>query len=323
MSFLNGIIADLRDRRLWPVALVLVAGLIAVPVLLSKSAHTTASPTLSARLPSTPRLPVSVTVDNTPGHSHLSGSGRDPFTQQKLPVAKATTGTSVAGATVGSSIPAGASAALSSIASSGGAAAPSSGGSSSTSSIAPVTGASHPSSTPSKPASPPAPTGLSPDQAYRVGIALTDSSGGLDRIDPLKRLSILPNQGQPLLVELGVLQGGKRVLFAVQPGTAVSGPGECTPGPIDCEVLSLGKNQVEDVGVQGSSGVTDVAQFAVTDIGIDTYPSAAAAHKARAAASAAGRSLLDSSALPALSLFQYQPSIGAVVDLRNLTVGGS
>jgi hypothetical protein len=322
MSVLNGIVADLRDRRLWLVASVLIAGLIAVPVLLSKSAHTTASPALSAGLPSPARLPVSVTVDNTPAHSRLSGAARDPFTQQKLPIAKGATGNSVAGAATGSSIASGASAALRSLASSGAGAASSIGGSPSTASSAPVAGSSQPSSTPGKPASP-APTGLSSNQAYRVGIALTNSSGGLDRIDPLKRLSILPNEGQPLLVELGVLQGGKRVLFAVQPGTAVSGPGQCTPGPIDCEVLSLGKDQIEDLGVQGSSGVTDVAQFSVTDIGVDTYPSAAAATKARTAASAAGRSLLDSSALPALSLFQYQPSIGAVVDLRNLTVGGS
>jgi hypothetical protein len=39
--------------------------------------------------------------------------------------------------------------------------------------------------------------------------------------------------------------------------------------------------------------------------------------------SAAGRRLLSTSTLSALSLFQYEPSLGAVVDLRNLTVGGS
>ncbi len=38
MSFFDSIIKDLREKRLWPVAVVLLAGLVAVPMLLSKSA---------------------------------------------------------------------------------------------------------------------------------------------------------------------------------------------------------------------------------------------------------------------------------------------
>ena len=37
MSYLNALLTDLRDRKLWPVPLVLIAALVAVPVLLSKS----------------------------------------------------------------------------------------------------------------------------------------------------------------------------------------------------------------------------------------------------------------------------------------------
>ncbi len=37
MSFVNGIVNDLRERRLWPIALVLLVALVAVPVLLSNS----------------------------------------------------------------------------------------------------------------------------------------------------------------------------------------------------------------------------------------------------------------------------------------------
>ncbi len=36
-----------------------------------------------------------------------------------------------------------------------------------------------------------------------------------------------------------------------------------------------------------------------------------------------GRELLNRSPLNALSLFHYDPSVGAVVDLRNFTVGGN
>src|SRR6185312_3598330 len=98
--------------------------------------------------------------------------------------------------------------------------------------------------TPAKPA-PPAPSGLTAKQSYQVSLAITTKDGGLKTVDPLERLSVLPSVQQPLLVELGVLQGGKQVLFAVQPGAVVSGHGTCTPGPIDCEILSLSPGQTE------------------------------------------------------------------------------
>jgi hypothetical protein len=156
-----------------------------------------------------------------------------------------------------------------------------------------------------------------------VSLAITTSAGGVTTIDPLERLSILPSPQQPLLVELGVLQGGKRVLFAVQPGAAVSGPGVCTPGPIDCEIISLAPGQTEGVSKQTRPGSTPVALFSVNSITADEHPSVAAADTARRAESQAGRKLLANSPLSGNSLFIYEPSVGAVVDLRNLTVGGS
>ncbi len=53
------------------------------------------------------------------------------------------------------------------------------------------------------------------------------------------------------------------------------------------------------------------------------FPSADAANKARQTTSEGGREQLNRSPLGAVSLFRYDPSVGAVVDLRNLTVGGS
>jgi hypothetical protein len=64
------------------------------------------------------------------------------------------------------------------------------------------------------------------------------------------------------------------------------------------------------------------ALLAVTAIKTDAHSSAAAADKARQQTSAAGRRLLSKSSLGALSLFQYKTNLGAVLDLRDLTVGG-
>ena len=119
-----------------------------------------------------------------------------------------------------------------------------------------------------------------------------------------------------------MLKGGQRVLFVVQPGAVLSGPGICTPGPIDCQILSLAQGQTEQLSVQSPTGLVTIALFSVTGISVDEHSTAAAADKARRAVSAAGLNLLNRSTLSALSLFQYEPSIGAVVDLRNLTVGG-
>jgi hypothetical protein len=157
-------------------------------------------------------------------------------------------------------------------------------------------------------------------QSYAVSLAITNSSGGLNTLSPLTRLSPLPSARRPLLVELGVLKGGSRVLFAVQPGTVVNGPGKCIPGPIHCELLSLTQSQTEKLSVRSTSGTVAVALFAVSGIRVVRHTSRSAAQRARRAQSVAGRRVLNHSSLGALSLFHYAPGVGAVVDLRNLTL---
>ena len=63
-----------------------------------------------------------------------------------------------------------------------------------------------------------------------------------------------------------------------------------------------------------------MALFAVSGIRVVRHSSQAAAQRARRAQSAAGRRVLNHSSLGALSLFHYAPDVGAVVDLRNLTL---
>jgi hypothetical protein len=310
MEVLAKVVKELRANRLWPLAVVLLVAIVAVPIALSKSASSTPVAAVPpAALPSGPgtTLPA-LNVQSSSSQSRLRGRGRDPFAQPGTSKSgttgpTSTTGTGSSTATTGPS------------------------GTATTSTSA---SSSPPTSTPSTPPPitptkkpTPAPTGLGSTESYQVAFAITNSSGGLDTTDPLERLSVLPSEQQPLLIELGVLKSGKRVLFAVQPGTVVGGPGTCTPGPIDCQILSLGQDQTEEVGFQSSGGTVPVALFAVTTITAGKYSSVDQANKARTQESAAGRRLLDSSTLSALSLFRYEPSMGAVVDLRNLGVGGS
>src|SRR5579884_1659524 len=303
---------DLRSKKLWPVALALLVAIVAVPVVLSTSSS--APPPVSAT-PPVAGLPTSglpaVSQSSGSGGAGLNASARDPFAPQP-----GTGGTSTTAA--GSGVPA---------SSSPGTPGSPAGGTSTPQSS--TGGGSGTTTTPSGPPLPPPPTGkpkptipsLTSTQSYAVSLAMTTASGGVNTLDPLQRLSLLPSENQPLLVELGVLRGGSRVLFAVQHGTFVSGPGTCVPGPIDCQILSLGQDQTETVGIQGGSGPLREAMFAVTGIKAVEHGSASAAMEARQAASSAGKRVLNHSSLSALSLFRYEPSLGAVVDLRNMSFG--
>jgi hypothetical protein len=328
MSVLTNMIKELRERKLWPIAIVLIVALVAVPLLLSKKAPTNlVTPQPNTGLPySTGSALPSITVQTAQGTSKLVGRGRDPFTPQHVATIAATSATPP---TTTAAAGGAASTVSTPVTGATGTASGSAGTGSSTASPAPSSPASP--STPSTPSTPattpkppaPAPSGLRPKQSYQVSLAITTSGGGINTVDPLERLSVLPSPQQPLLVELGVLQGGKRVLFAVQPGAAVSGPGTCTPGPIDCEVLSLAPGQTEGISKQTATGAAPVALFSVNSISAAEHPSVSAANAARRTGFGLGRKLLANTALSAVSLFQYDPSVGAVVDLRNLTVGGS
>ncbi len=172
--------------------------------------------------------------------------------------------------------------------------------------------------TPSQPASASTGQSLTATETYQVGIAYTGPSGNETQINPFERLRSLPSDQEPLVVDLGVLQGGGKVLFAVQPGTSLSGPGACLPGALDCQLVALGQGQTEQLSTPSGN-----AYFAVTSIKVDRYTSVAAADAARQQADPAGAKLLANSTLDALSLFPYVPGVGAIVDERNLTVGGN
>ena len=329
MNVLSNMIKELRERKLWPIAILLIVALVAVPLLLSKKAPSnlvTQQPSTNLPYSTGSALPA-ITVETAQGASKLTGRARDPFTPQHAATnATAEVTPSTATPAAGSTAATGSTASTGSTGSTG-ASTVSAGGGSSTASPAPSSPVTP--STPSTPSAPattpkpaPAPSGLTAKQSYQVSLAITTKGGGLNTIDPLERLSVIPSPQQPLLVELGVLQGGKRVVFAVQPGAAVSGPGTCTPGPIDCEVISLAPGQTEGVSKQTPTGSAGVALFSVNAIRAAEHPTAAAANAARTATSESGRKLLANSPLSGNGLFQYNPSVGAVVDLRDLTVGG-
>jgi len=322
MSLLRAIIADLREKRLWLAAAVLLAALIAVPLLVSKGPTTARSePPPQARSASTggvaaaPAVQASTSAGSL-GGGGLSGAARDPFAQRSSGHASvaATAPPSTTGEGAGGTPSATASTPSGGTQASGATPAGEAGGGSASGSEA-----SPPTLPPVK--RPLAPQGLTPTESYRVAFAITNASGGFGTIDPLERLSPVPSAQQPLLIELGVLNGGQRVLFALLGGATVAGPGLCIPGRVNCELVSLAPGQVETLSRTSAGSSQRVAYFAVSGIGIDRHRTAAAAMRARLSVSAAGQRLLGAANLPALSLFRYEPDLGSLVDLRNLVIG--
>ncbi len=319
MNVLQPLINDLREKRLWPVVVVLLGALIAVPVLLAKPAPKPESAIAATGAGATVTSPISglpvVELSSTPQFSHLPGPGRDPFTQQTSTTS--TTSTSATSTSVSSSS-GGTTSTTGSHGSSSGSGSNAGGGGTTGN-----TGSSTTTTQSTTTTTQVVPEGLTPTESYSVTIAITKPSGGLNTIAPVERLTPLPSDQQPLLIELGVLKGGSEVLFVVRPGTILSGPAKCLPGRIDCQIISLAPNQIESLYVKGATGPSHVSDFAVTGISTTSHKSAADAGRVRRQVSKTGQKLLRSLHYDALSLFPYEPSVGAVVDQRNLTAGGS
>jgi hypothetical protein len=306
---LGGKFARLRvSNKLWPIAAVLALAVVVVPMMLSNGGSPT---TPVAQIPPSPAIPSvsgipAVSVDDTAvSHAKLNGPSHNPFKQLKGGGGSSSKGS---GSTKTEPTPSQTSSGSSSKSGSTG----STGGN----------GTGTPTITVTTPTPPPPPDKLTPTQTYDVAISITGNSGNENTINSLERLSALPSDNNPLLVELGVLEGGKRVLFALQPGTVVRGGGQCVPGPVDCEILSLARGQVEKLEAQTQDGVEPQALFAVTAITMQDHGTAANADAARRVESSYGRKLLQQSPGTALSLFPYKASLGAIVDQRNLSVGG-
>src|SRR4051794_33495461 len=105
MPFLRNILKDLVDKRLWPVALLLVGALVAVPVVLGRSGGDTAAPPPAPIADAAPGSAAAgssvnraaVSLDTEPSdRRHLDGKVRDPFSAPNVATKKAAPKTTTA-----------------------------------------------------------------------------------------------------------------------------------------------------------------------------------------------------------------------------------
>jgi hypothetical protein len=233
-TFLLDLWQDLRAKRLWPVAVALFAGMVAVPVLLLKPASSTPPPTTAAVTSKDGQLPA-VTLDA----SSVAGSHLDVF-KQKNPFSAgsdalpSSDGSGTGDGTVGDSVGDaagnggdGGSGAPGGDTGSGGGGSTAPGGSS-TPPVDPIDG---------KP--------VEPGIHYFTYTAdvLFGSRGHAKAYKSMTQLDVLPDSNAPVVAFMGVQDGKAATFFIADPAFRADGEGSCSPSPDNCMFLTLRKDE--------------------------------------------------------------------------------
>ena len=249
MNVLTTTWRQLVSRRLWPVALLLVAALAAVPVLLKKDPEpivpsapaTTEAPAESAKADDAFAEPVvaKASAADRSRRRRVLGSRKDPFEpapvkKPKKAKKKTTKSTDDHTTTPGTPAP-----------------------------VSPAT-----PSTPSVPVAP-APK----KKVYVKGsliVRFGEANGGeLKRIN-LQELGGLPNEEEKdaLLVYTGLTDHGRKAQFLVDASLEVTGDATCEPHPSNCETIDLAAGETEFLDVIDPESGDTIAQYELDLIAI-------------------------------------------------------
>ena len=230
--FLLDLWHDLREKRLAPVAVVLLAGLVAVPLVLAKpAADPGPSPvTPAAAKPDRDELAALAKVklgEDAVGKGSTLGvfDPDNPFSPPKGAIKK----DDVTADSSGPGAPA--------AGDTGSGAAPgSSGGGVSGGDVNSVDGVPVPDGTPGGGGDTTTKTTL-----YKYVVDITFEANGRKRkIKGLEKLDMLPNEASPLLIFMGVTAKGSNAVFLVDSSLEAAGEGRCKPSPSECSFAYIG-----------------------------------------------------------------------------------
>jgi hypothetical protein len=239
--FLIDLWNDLREKRLWPVALALLAGLIAVPVALTKGSEepaATAPVATDARTAPEPKELKGLARVKLESSAVNSGSRLDtfdpsnPFRPPSKVLEAAQEGSQASATQAGPGPDSGSSGSGGSTDSSGSAGG-SAGDTGSIVTPAPYTGGTSGGGgdTRSRPRT---------SQYTFVVDATFIANGRKRRVKRMERLDMLPHRASPLLLFLGVSANAGRAVFLVDSTLQAAGEGICKPGGDRCAFLYIG-----------------------------------------------------------------------------------
>ena len=292
MNALSVPFRQLVDRKLWPLAILLIAALAAVPMLLSKDdaaplppAGLGAGATQVADASSVTQPIVTLgSPEAIERRRKVLGSRKNPF-EPKVKAKKAEVTTTTT-STPGSAKPAG-----------GGAAAPGSGGSAG----APVVGVN-----------PLTPVKKKTYELFSLKIRFGSTASDDLANRSIKRLTALPKMSEPVLVYLGLKRDLKTAVFLVDANTMVVGDGKCVPSPVNCQNLELKKGQVAFIDVLDEAGES-TAQYELDFVKVlkKSTSDAAAAKASRRAVAKGGRDALRAN-ISRVNGWEYDPETGVL-----------
>ena len=283
MSFLRNLVSDLVEKRLWPVAVLLVGALVAVPFLLAGGtpaadpvATATATATTSTT-PATTSTTIRVSEETTVSTLVPSGARHNPFEQPEVRRA-ATPDESASTPTPSEATP-----------TTGGT---TSGGATTPSTTTPPSGSTEP---PSTDTDSPEPKDDENTKAIRVDLRFGEPGKTKQkRYDDVARLSALPSANEPIVIFLGVKKDRETATFLISSDSTATGEGTCRPAITNCQTIEMKAGESTFLDIDFGEGVRqfrlDVASIKETDA-----KDAKQASAARARMSVAGQEFLRSS----------------------------
>jgi hypothetical protein len=308
---------DLRARRLWPLAVVLLAALVATPVVLSKNAEDP-EPAPAAAAPAEPKGPegpaqlAEVKLEEL---AEGSGSSLSSFKGPSNPFAPprkvleaarrqaegpSSVPTALGGDTGLSSHAGGGSPGGDSLSVGGDINVGVPGDSATGGGVSPDVGGG----TPDPGIDTPEPT--TTEYTYVVDVAFRAN----DRhqvVKGMEKLDILPNAASPLLIFMGVTPKAGNAVFLVDSTLDAAGEGTCKPNPADCAFLYLGPGSEHEFTTQeGDSYTLRIDEIRRVKVG------------AKASASSSKNKTASSAAAPAR---RFVPPL--LADLVSVSNGGS
>jgi hypothetical protein len=284
-KFLHELWHDLRAKRLWPVALLLVVALIAVPVMLKKSSSSTPSspstpPASSASAANDDSSKAVVVADTNTAQGSTLGvfNKKDPFKPDHAVLSAAHPKQATPSSSSASQPSSGGSG--------GGGSTPSNGGGNSTPSGG-SNGGGNSGGAPVAPVQPVKPQAPKGPFAYTVDVKF-GKRGALRTHHNVQKLDVLPNQNNPLLVFLGVNSAGNEAVFLTDTSLKAAGEGKCKPDGDTCSFLylKLDKNSdTEDLSQIAADGTG--TEYTLKLLAIHKVPVSQLAKNAKKAAAAA------------------------------------
>jgi hypothetical protein len=302
VSFFKNVLSDLIEKRLWPVAIALVAALVAVPIVLGgSSSDDSGTPVAGVATPSTSgsgtsQAEVVSLEEQAAGKVQRKGSLKNPFVQHHQPKPVSTTAASTPS-------PSNTSAGTQTTASTGG------------------TSDSGTSTKPTTTTKPTDNTDTAKSTTYRVQFHFGEE-GAMRNYDNVARLTPLPSADSPFFVYLGLAEDGKSAIFLIDGTAEVSGDGKCMPSADDCQQIALKVGDTEFLDMPSGTAGTVEYTLTLKSIKKVSSNSKATAAKARARESKAGREYLrqlvsDDPTL--LDNWNYSRSLGLLVSKDPVT----